>query len=85
VLAIVLAVVVTGTSACSSNPSPTRVAEDLVQTLASTPEEEECMMDVIEDYDLNQLGDDAGSDNAEIAAQANEQLDQFEADLAACR
>jgi hypothetical protein len=56
-----------------------------VQTLASTPEEEECMLGVIDDYDLDQLGEDAENDNAEVADPAKEQLDQFEADLAACR
>jgi hypothetical protein len=72
-------------SACQSDPSPTRVARDLVQTLASTPQEEECMLDVIEQYELNDLGEDANNDNPEISGPAQAELDQFEAELAACR
>ena len=72
-------------SACQSDPSPTRVARDLVQTLASTPEEEECMLEVIEQYELNDLGEDANNDSAEISGPARAELDRFEADLAACR
>ena len=82
-------VAVLGLAACNSDPSPKRVAEDLVQTEASTPEEEECMLDVIDDYDdefgINSLGSDANSDNPEISGPAQAALDDFEADLAACR
>ena len=76
---------VLGLSACQSDPSATRVAQDLVKTLAQTPEEEECMLDVIDEYDLDALGADANDgDEAEKAA-ANAELAKFEADLAACR
>jgi hypothetical protein len=85
-LVAVAAVAVFALSACQSDPSPTRVAEDLVQTLASTPEEEECMLEVIERYDnLDELGEDATNENAEISGPARAELDQFEADIAACR
>jgi hypothetical protein len=78
-------VAVLGLSACQSDPSPKRVAQDLVQTLAETPAEEECMLDVIDEYDLNALGADAdGGDEAEQDA-ANAELAKFEDDLAACR
>ncbi len=43
------------------------------------------MLALIEDdYDLNDLGDNATSDNPEISGPALEELDRFEADLAAC-
>jgi hypothetical protein len=78
-------VAVLGLSACQSDPSATRVAQDLVKTLAQTPAEEECMLDVIDDYDLNALGSDADSgDQAEQAA-ANAELAKFEDDLVACQ
>lgn len=78
-------VAVLGLSACQSDPSAKRVAQDLVKTLAETPEEEECMLDVIDQYDLNTLGSEAkDGDQAEQAA-ANAELAKFEADLAACR
>jgi hypothetical protein len=83
-VAIVLAAGL-GASACTSDPSPNRVAEDLVRTLASTPEEEECMLDIVDEYELNDLGEDASSENPDVAGPAQEELDRFEADLAACR
>ena len=83
-LVAVALVAVFGVSACTSDPSPTRVAQDLVETVSSTPEQEECMLDVIDDYELDDLGKDATNDNPEISGPAQEELDAFEADLAAC-
>ena len=83
-LVAVAVIAVLGVSACTSDPSPTRVAQDLVETVASTPEEEECMLDVIDQYDLDELGSDATNDNPEISGPAQAELDAFEADLAAC-
>ena len=78
-------VAVLGVSACDSAPSPTRVAQDLVRTQTQDfPDIEECMLGVIDDYDLNDLGDKANSDNAEISGPAIAELDDFEADLVAC-
>jgi len=78
-------VAVLGVSACNSDPSPTRVAQDLVRTQTQDfPDIEECMLGVIDDYDLNDLGDKANSDNAEISGPAIAELDDFEADLVAC-
>ena len=73
-----------GVSACNSDPSPTRVAQDLVETVSSTPEQEECMLSVIDDYELDDLGKDATNENPEISGPAQDELDAFEADLAAC-
>jgi hypothetical protein len=81
----VAAVVVLGASACQSNPSAERVAEDLIKTQTQDhPDIQECMLAAIEDYDLNSLGDDATSDNAEVSGPALAELDEFEADLVAC-
>ncbi|MEM8619897.1 MAG: hypothetical protein AAGF73_09255 [Actinomycetota bacterium] len=79
---VALAVVAVG---CVSDPSANRVAEDLINTLATTEEERECMLEVLEGYDVNELGSDANSDNPLNADPANEELDQFQADLEACR
>ncbi len=79
---VALAVVAVG---CVSDPSPNRVAEDLINTLATTEEERECMLEVLEEYDVNELGSDANSDNPLNADPANEELDRFQADLEACR
>jgi hypothetical protein len=81
----IAAIAVLGVSACTSDPSAERVAQDLVKTQAADfPEVEECMLGVIDDYDLNDLGDKANSDNPEISGPAIAELDRFEADLVAC-
>lgn len=86
-LVIVAAVVgVLALSACESDPSPTRVAKDLVKTeTEGEPEIQECMLEVIDNYDLDQLGSDSVGDNAEKAKAADAELVKFEADLVACR
>jgi hypothetical protein len=74
-----------GVSACTSDPSPQRVAEDLVRTLTQDfPEIEECMLEVVDSYDLNDIGDDARNENPEISGPAQAELDEFEAELAEC-
>jgi hypothetical protein len=76
---------VLGVSACTSDPSAQRVAEDLVQTLAQDyPDIEECMLEVVDSYDLNELGRDATNENPEISGPAQAELDEFEVELAAC-
>lgn len=77
-----------GASACESDPSAKRVAEDLVKTLTKDqPEVRECMLEVIDGYskdELERIGDDANGGDLAAQAEANEALDRFEADLAAC-
>ena len=82
----VAAIAVVGLSACQSNPSAERVARDLVLTeTADQPEVQDCMLEVLDEYDLNELGSDATSDNPEVSGPAQAALDRFEDDLAACR
>ena len=74
-------------SACSSDPSAKRVAEDLIETEATTEAEKQCMLDILDGYSTQEL-EDLGSavndgDQAEQAA-AQEQLNQFEARLSDC-
>ena len=82
-------VAVLGITACESDPSAHRVAEDLVKTLtADEPEVQECMLEVIDGYtesELQDLGNDSLDGDAASKAKADEALDKFEADLAACR
>lgn len=77
-----------GASACESDPSAKRVAQDLVKTLTrDQPEVRECMLEVIDGYskdELERIGDDANGGDLAAQAEANEALDRFEADLAAC-
>ncbi|MEO1055356.1 MAG: hypothetical protein AAFY28_00425 [Actinomycetota bacterium] len=80
---VALSVVAVG---CVSDPSANRVAQDLINTLATTEEERECMLEVLEGYDnIDDLGNDANSDTPAVAEAANEELDRFQADLEACR
>ena len=78
-------IAVFGVSACTSDPSANRVAQDLVKTeTQGFPDIEECMLEVIDDYDLNGLGGDANSSNPEISGPAIAELEDFEADLVDC-
>ena len=78
-------IAVLGVSACTSDPNPNRVAEDLVRTLTqSFPDIQECMLGAIDDYDLNGLGDDATSETPGVSEPALDELKRFEADLVAC-
>ncbi len=72
-------------SACTSDPSAERVAQDLVNTQTQDfPEIQECMLGVIDDYDLNDLGEKANSENADVSDPAKAELELFSADLEAC-
>jgi hypothetical protein len=75
-------------SACSSDPSAKRVAEDLINTLATTDAEKQCMLDVLDGYstkELEDLGNAVNEGNDADKAAAQEQLNQFQARLTACR
>lgn len=82
----VLAVSVVGLAACSSDPGPKRVAEDIIETAIEqgdlTDEQGQCMFDKVETYSDKQLEeitdsvDDAGPGTA---------IELFEADLASCK
>jgi outer membrane murein-binding lipoprotein Lpp len=82
-VAVVAAVLVV--SSCTSDPSPTKVAQDMINTVESDPDVRECMLDVVDEYPLDQLGEDARSDNPDEAARAQTQLDEYEAALTACK
>ncbi len=85
----VAAISLVGLTACSSDPSAQRVAEDLVKTIAADePEVRDCMLDVIDGYEQSELeaiGEDAIDGDAAAQEAAQAALDKFEADLAACR
>lgn len=77
-----------GVSACTSQPSAKRVAEDLINTLAETDEERECMLAKVDAYskdELQDIGDDAESGDEAAKAAANEELDKLQAELESCR
>ena len=86
----VLAALVTtvlGVSACTSDPTPKRVAEDLINTLAETDEERECMLDILDGYsagELEALGNAVNEGDQAEQADAQRQLDEFQARLSSC-
>ncbi len=76
-----------GVTACSSQPSAQRVAEDLINTLAETDEERVCMLakvDEIGSDELEQIGKDAESGDVAAKAAANAELDKLQAELESC-
>ena len=81
----IAAIGVLGMSACTSDPSAKRVAEDLVRTQTQNfPDIRDCMLGVIDDYDLNGLGEDAISETPGVSKPALDELKKFEADLVKC-
>ncbi len=70
-----------GVSACNSDPSARRVAEDIINTLADPGAARDCMLEKLDGYSDDELD--------EITASANDPgpgtaIDLFEADLAEC-
>ncbi len=88
-LAAIALVAVFGVSACNSQPSAKRVAQDLVKSLPdATDAQRQCMLDVIDGYskdELEAIGNGALSDDPVKKASAEEELAMFEQDLANCR
>jgi hypothetical protein len=87
--AAVALVAMLGMTACNSDPSAKRVAQDLVRTLTQDdPEVRDCMLEVIDGYsedDLEDIGNDAREGDQAEQAEANQALAKFQADLEACR
>ena len=80
-----------GAVACESQPSAQRVARDIIQTLAASEglseAEEQCMLERLDEYDkdeLQDIGNDVNSDNAEVRQAAVDELLSFESDLSDC-
>ena len=77
-----------GVTACSSQPSAKRVAEDLINTEAKTDEERDCMLAKLDAFatkdELEKIGEDAESGDVAAKAAANEKLDQLQVELESC-
>lgn len=75
--------------ACTSDPGPKRVAQDIVkaESLANPDLDEECLLDRIDDYsndDLVAISDGLARENSADQAEAAEALAQYKADLESC-
>lgn len=82
-------VAVLGVTACESDPSAKRVAQDIVNTeAADRPVVRDCMLKVIDtyddQYDLEKLGENANNSNPEISDPAQATIDEFQTSLADC-
>ncbi len=76
-----------GVTACSSKPSAKRVAEDLINTLAETDEERDCMLAKVDQYskdELQEIGENAESGDEAAKTAANAELDKLQAELESC-
>ena len=76
-----------GVSACNSQPSAQRVAEDLINTLAKNPTERDCMLAKVKAIgkdELQEIGDNADSGDAAAKAAANAELDKLQTELESC-
>lgn len=85
--AAVLMVATLGVSACRSEPSAQRVAEDLINTLAKTDTERNCMLGKVKAYskdELEKIGDDAANGDAATKAAATAELDKLQTELESC-
>lgn len=79
-------------TACTSDPGPRRVAEDIIEAEfeqgAITEDEKDCMFDVIEDdyteNDLEQFAEQIDSTDEANVAEGEADVDQLRSDLAAC-
>lgn len=76
-------------SACTSDPGPKRVVQDIVEAEAVRNENlnEECMLDAIDEFsdeELEKIANDLDSSDENAAAQAAEGFDSFSAALEAC-
>lgn len=87
-----LAVAVVGLvvlGACTSDPGPKRVAQDIIKAEAfANPElDEECLLDALDDYendDLVAIAEGLDRENSADQAEAQDALARYQADLEAC-
>jgi hypothetical protein len=87
-VALLVGVALFGLSACRSQPSAHRVADDLINTLAKTDAERTCMLGKIDAYskgELEQLGNDSLSSDKATKAKADAELAKLQKELESCR
>lgn len=97
--AAVAAVALLGLTACTSDPGPKRVAEDIIKSidlenenraeegLAPIVADEECLLAELDKFsndDLKAIADDLNADNSERNAEGETAIAAFELSLARC-
>jgi hypothetical protein len=76
-------------SACTSDPGPKRVVQDIVEAEAVNNEDldKDCMLDAIDEFsdeELEKMANDLDSSDPSAAAQAAEGFESFSTALEAC-
>lgn len=97
--AAVAAVALVGLTACTSDPSPKRVAEDIIRSIDLENEiradeglppivaDEECLLAELDKYsndDLKAISDDLSAENSERNAEGETAIAAYELSLARC-
>ena len=89
-------VALVGLSACTTDPGPKRVAEDIIKTEAYNAEQagdpwpegvEDCMLERLGEYsddELSSIAEDLDAQNAARNEEGEAALAAYEADLAGC-
>ena len=85
--AAVVGLVVLG--ACTSDPGPKRVAQDIIkaESFANPELDEECLLDQLDNYtndELVAIAEGLDRENSADQAEAQEALAEYQADLEAC-
>lgn len=75
--------------ACTSDPGPKRVAQDIIkaEALANPNLDEQCMLDALDEFssgDLETIAEQVESENADTVAAGQVELDAFQSALEAC-
>lgn len=88
-LAAVAAVVLLGASACTSDPGPKRVAQDIIkaEALENPGLDEECLLnelDKFSDGDLQAIAEDLDAENSDRNEEGQVAVRAYELSLAAC-
>lgn len=97
--AAIAAAALLGLTACTSDPGPKRVAQDIINSIDLENEiraeqgldpivaDEECLMAELDKYsdgDLEEIADDLAADNSERNAEGETALKAYELSLARC-
>ena len=85
--AVVVGLVALG--ACTSDPGPKRVAQDIIkaESFANPELNEECLLDALDGYENDELvaiAEGLDRENSADQAEARDALAQYQADLEAC-
>jgi hypothetical protein len=88
--AVVAVVAVLGFGACSSQPSAKAVAQDYIESIDLTPQQQQCMLDKLDQYDsetLTSIGNanlDVDFDQPDAVESGTPEFQRFVADLNSC-